>query len=185
MMKRLMIAILFGLLPATSAWAEQASSGFYFSLAGGSFRTEANAPLPGVNDDRSIGGFAELGLDLAPFIGANVRVGALDTADLFNDTATFNTDIFISYFAKPQIPVGDRFRIYGLVGFTHLNSTVNGSIVSDGWRNDFSYGGGLEAAITDSIWIGGDWVRYLDDEEINPGILTSMDGVAGRLIFHY
>ena len=59
MMKRWMIAILFGLLPVTSAWAGQATSLFFFSLAGGSFRTEANAALPGQPEDSSIGGFAE------------------------------------------------------------------------------------------------------------------------------
>lgn len=185
-MKHWIAIVILGLIAITPAQAEETSSGFYFSLAGGSFLTEAKAPLPpGASEDRSTGGFAELGYDFSPFIGVTARVGALDTADLFNNSASFDTDIFISYFAKPQIPVGERFRIYGLIGFTHLNSTVKGSIVSDGWRNDFSYGAGLEAAITDRIWVGGDWVRYLVDEQVNPGILTSLDGVAGRLIFHY
>jgi len=159
----------------------------YIGLGTGVFAVQLkiNDPLlgaAGIASQRNptAGGFIKAGVDVNPYFGGEVRFGLtgdpstdwgseLPVGDGFVTTvpskvSTKITDFF-SYFGKIQYPVDDSFKVYALVGATTAKfnttlSTVGVNITGDATKTGFSYGGGFEYKVADTVSVGVEWVEY-------------------------
>lgn len=89
-------------------------------------------------------------------------------------------DHIISLMLRPQLPVNDRFNVYGLIGFSQGELTLSGgggSISDD--DSGLSFGAGAEFAVTDRVWLGADYVNYLSDSDYDATAFS----VGGRVEF--
>ena len=145
-----------------------------------------------------MGTYEEDGLPSADLTGLNIKGGAYiadnvavegrytlgmdsDTVSVFvpgfgNVDVELELDSAISIFVKGDLPVSNAANIYGLIGFTkaELTATVLGSSYTDD-DSGLSYGFGVEAAINDDMFINGEYIMYLDEDDyeytgINIGI---------------
>ena len=69
-----------------------------------------------------------------------------------------------SLFVKPQYPVSQDFKVYGLLGYgeTMFASTTGNNVVVDN-AGGFQYGVGAAYAVVDAVDVFVDWVRPLDE----------------------
>ncbi|HSH48814.1 MAG TPA: porin family protein [Halomonas sp.] len=69
-------------------------------------------------------------------------------------------DYLVGAYGKGILPVTDQFRFYGLAGITEVDYDMDR-------ESDFSYGAGLEFAVTPQLSVGADYMRYLDKSDYN------------------
>ncbi|EPC02687.1 hypothetical protein L861_10100 [Litchfieldella anticariensis FP35 = DSM 16096] len=68
----------------------------------------------------------------------------------------------VGAYAKGILPVADRFRLYGLAGFSEVRTDVSGPLSGDDREGGFSYGAGAEFDMAPNVAVGADYMRYLD-----------------------
>jgi opacity protein-like surface antigen len=82
--------------------------------------------------------------------------------DLSIDHAPDGGDLSnIALYVKPQYMVGDRFTLYGLLGYGQVTFD---SGISDQSEDGFQYGAGISMMATDSIGLYVDYTRLYDDD---------------------
>ena len=97
-------------------------------------------------------------------------------------TLTFDLDYSLGVYAVGHIPLTEQFQLYGLVGFTKHEVTVDASIPSLGSDsesyddNDLSFGVGAEFDMTKNLSLGVEYVSYFTDGDID-GLKYDTDGL--------
>jgi len=95
-------------------------------------------------EDYTWGGIVRLGYDYNQYFGIEAR--ALKAT---NDSDTFDVTHY-GLFLKPMFPIGDRFNIYGLIGYGNTKvETTCGTLRETYSENGMSYGIGLEFDLSD------------------------------------
>jgi len=100
------------------------------------------------------------------------------------ETATlkFSLDYSLGVYAVGHIPLTEQFQLYGLVGFTQHEVTVDASIPSLGSDSegfddsDLSFGVGAEFDMTKNLSLGVEYVSYFTDGDID-GLKYDTDGL--------
>ena len=146
----------------------------YLGAGIGAFNLDA-----GAGSDTTVGGFGTFGAGLNENFAVELRFGATSSA-----TTTFagflpidsSVDWFVSYLAKPQIILTGDLNIYALIGGTTMKSTA--TILGTNFSHTgtgFSYGAGLEYKAGDQVYIGGEWIQYATDADINSPTFPGLD----------
>ena len=97
-------------------------------------------------------------------------------------TLTFDLDYSLGVYAVGHIPLTDQFQLYGLIGFTQHEITVDASIPSLGSGSegfddsDLSFGVGAEFDMTRNLSLGLEYVSYFTDGDID-GLKYDTDGL--------
>jgi len=152
----------------------------YIGIGGGVFSTKyaEQGALGGlVLDKTTWGSFIKAGVDYQQYMGLELRTGLTGSVSNTFPAGTIGsitpidlkvqTTNFISYFAKFQYPLTQKFRVYGLLGGTSGRFKVEslrglrGAIVT--WKSAFSYGAGAEYRFRSKGSIGIEWVQYWND----------------------
>ncbi|MDM5272515.1 porin family protein [Sulfurovum sp. zt1-1] len=90
-------------------------------------------------EDDNWGGIVRLGYDFNQYFGIEARYLNASVLDAF-----FNTEHYGLYL-KPQIPLSERFNLYGLLGYGHTEVDTNCDGIHETFsHNGFSAGIGLE-----------------------------------------
>jgi len=133
----------------------------------------------GVSSDTVFGGFGLLGVNFNEYIGFEGRVGATaDGSSTVNRVQTdFGVDWFVSYLAKLQLPVSEELVIYGLLGGTTIGTRFQplGGLEQTNSGTNFSFGVGLEYRIQGQLYVGGEWVQYASDADVNAPAFPGLD----------
>jgi len=155
-----------------------------------------NDPLVGSAEQRNptVGGFIKAGVDVNQFFGGELRFGltgnpstdwgpGLPVGDGFITTvpSTVSTKItdFFSYFGKVQYPFNDSFKVYALLGgttakFDSTLSIAGLNLAGDAIKTGFSYGGGFEYKVVDTISVGVEWVEYWTNVTLDTSALGTV-----------
>jgi len=190
----IMFAGLFVFAPASQAQDFKP----YIGLGTGIFAVQLkiNDPLVASASQRNptIGAFIKAGVDVNPYFGGELRFGltgdpstdwgaGLPVGDGFVTTvpskvSTKITDFF-SYFGKIQYPVDDSFKVYALLGGTtaKFNSTMSIAgfkFTGDATKTGFSYGGGFEYKVADTVSVGVEWVEYWTNVTLDTSALGTV-----------
>jgi opacity protein-like surface antigen len=97
-------------------------------------------------------------------------------------TLTFDLDYSLGVYAVGHIPLTEQFQLYGLIGLTQHEVTVDASIPSLGSGsesyddNDLSFGVGAEFDMTKNLSLGVEYVSYFTDGDID-GLKYDTDGL--------
>ena len=160
----------------------------YAGVAAGGYNVEiTSAGIKG--SDTVGGGYMLLGADFNEYAGAEFRIGGMANA-----TVTFglpvgvdiSTDYIVSYFVKPQFPVGEDARIYGLIGGSSVSATatVLGITAWSATGSDLSYGVGADYGWGEDFHLGAEWVRYITDVSFGADTMT-VDGFVASAKFYF
>lgn len=72
----------------------------------------------------------------------------------------------VGAYAKGILPVANRFRLFGLAGFTEVRADFSSdSFSGDEREGGFSYGAGAEFDMAPNVSVGADYMRYLDKSD--------------------
>lgn len=81
-------------------------------------------------------------------------------------------------FAKPKFNFGDRAEVFGRLGFAHTKIEASGvglnRTTSEG---DFAYGVGANFNFSPRTYVGLDWMRYLDKDNVKADGVTLSVGM--------
>jgi len=194
----LALFLVHGATAEAGSWVEDFTP--YIGIGGGGFSTKytEQGALGGLKLSKSTwGSFLKAGLDNQRYYFAvEVRAGLTGSVSNIFPAGTIGsirpvdltvqTTNFISYFAKLQYPVTQKFKVYGLLGGTtgrfkvESSGGVRGSVVT--WKSAFSYGAGAEYRFRSKGSIGLEWVQYWNDVPLsivsNTTSKASMYGVS-------
>ncbi|OIO72542.1 MAG: hypothetical protein AUJ56_01275 [Zetaproteobacteria bacterium CG1_02_49_23] len=155
----------------------------YIGLGAGMFQLKysENGPTGSLGMTKSTWGtFLNAGVQYKQYIGAELRTGLTGSG-----TATFpvNTignaapidlkigvNSYISYLLKPQYPVTDQFKVYGIFGGTaakfETTSTIGVQLKNSTWKTGVTYGLGLEYQFRLKGSVAVEWVEYWSDIDL-------------------
>lgn len=90
----------------------------------------------------------------------SIKLGGADTG------ATMELDRFASVFARFELPLAKRVRLYGLAGYTEgrLDASAGGYSISDK-DSGLSYGVGLEMRGGRASFVSAEYIQYLDETD--------------------
>ncbi len=112
-----------------------------------------------------------LGVKPSPYFAAELRLSTGVADDSAGLVEVDQKDTY-SIFLKPQLPVADRFHVYGLLGYTTTKFDVSSSIDSEEVsKDDVSYGIGAQVDVVDNVAVSLDYSRLIDDSEV------TLDGI--------
>jgi len=153
----------------------------------------------GANTDEALGAYLSAGVDIARFLGAEVRLGTTtNEASLPLLLSEIRADYIISYLGKLQFPFDNGLRFYALGGGTtaviHMGSPVSDRMSKTG----FSFGGGFDYAFSGALFspryrIGVEAMRYWHNVDLptlssppffNPATM-SIDALIGTLKYEF
>jgi len=200
-MKRLLLAMI--AMSGMSGMAQAQDIKFYGGFGVGGFGVEEKEP--GFSQkSMTFGGYGKVGVDINEYFGAELRVGATGNATKNYPAGsslggvvfpvpvevTLSAGSFISYLAKMQLPLAEKFRVSALVGATtakiKLKATAVGASVSNSaTKTGFSYGFGGEYFINDSVSVGGEWIQYLTDVKLNSVSTARLWGASGTFNYYF
>lgn len=143
-------------------------SGLYIGLAysvGEWDFDEVNGDDDDINDFNTV--MFQAGYNFNKYIAVEGRYwSGLDTSNTDEpDNYDFKVDAWGIY-VKPQYPLSNIFKIYGLVGYADITSAQydgNFDIIDDGDVNGFSWGLGATFAFNDNVEVFIDYVSLCDD----------------------
>ena len=153
-----------------------ASAGGYVALDGSSVTLGE-----GFDDDLNPrGGRLRLGLRVSNVFDIEVQAGV--SAE--RDSAPFDRVevLWGGAYLKAHLPVGERsalFALGGVAGVDITQSIGEGEFSDD--RAGFSFGAGLETALSERLDLSADWMRYVDGE----GVFESVDAVSLGLKLYF
>jgi len=182
-MKRFMIGM--AALIAMSGVAQAQDFKPYAGFGVGAFGVEEKEP--GFSQkSTTFGGYGKFGVDVGDYFGAELRIGATANGTKSYPTGsslggvifpvpvdvTLSSDYFVSYLAKIQLPVAEDFRVAALLGATtakiKLTAAAAGVSASNtATKTGFSFGVGGEYFFNDNMSVGGEWVQYLTDVNLD------------------
>jgi opacity protein-like surface antigen len=124
----------------------------------------------------SFGGFGQFGADISDYFGAEIRLGASSKKAFTSGTTNeeVKLDHIFSYLAKVQAPINENIHAYVLLGGSTAKATATittpnvvflatGTNTISSKSSSFSFGGGLDFQIQDSLSIGAEYMRYYKD----------------------
>jgi len=177
--KRIAIFLAFFLLGGVLP-AEAGDLTPYIGVGGGVFGAKyaEQGVLGGLELSKTTWGtFIKAGVDYQQYMGLELRTGLSGSVSTIFPAGTIGsirpidlkiqTTNFVSYFAKFQYPVSQRFKVYGLLGGTagrfkiESGRGLRGAIVT--WKSAISYGAGAEYKFRSKGSIGVEWVQYWND----------------------
>jgi len=112
---------------------------------------------------------AKAGYEILPFLAAEVRFGTgltSGTRDSFEIKR--EVDIGALYGGYLKLQTGHKeFNPYVVVGYTSLELDIDGPVVSgDGDDEDLSYGIGVEAGLSEKLYLNLEFMQYYDVDDI-------------------
>jgi len=152
----------------------------------------------GASSDEAIGAYLSAGIDIARYLGAEVRLGTTTNEASFPWLGEIRADYIISYLGKLQLPFDNGLRFYALGGGTtasvYLGSPVNDRMNKTG----ISFGGGFDYAFSGALFsnqyrIGVEAMRYWHNVDLpvltsppffNPTSMT-IDALVGTLKYEF
>ena len=200
-MKRLMIAM--AALIAMSGVAQAQDFKPYAGFGIGGFGVEEKEP--GFSQkSTTFGGYGKLGVDVNDYLGGELRFGATGNgSQTYAAGTTFGgivipvpvdvtltSDYFISYLAKLQLPVAEDFRVSALLGATtaKIKGTASAGVISastSATKTGFSYGFGGEYFFNSNMSVGGEWIQYLTDVNLDSVSTARLWGASGTFNFYF
>ena len=136
------------------------ASKFYFGLGATKMKVkqDANAALGLVDaSDSQTGITARLGYDFMDYLGAELRgASAISGVDTANNAEKIKQ---IGAYLKPNFDLTDSLNLYGLLGASKVNMSEPGTPNTK--TTGFSYGLGLDYAVSDTFSVFIDAVDYL------------------------
>lgn len=200
-MKRTIILLLMLLAAASSVFAESDAgqkvdeskerNGFYLGLGMGKSQVDYSQPGMNLTFDGMIL-LLRAGYDFNEFIGTELRLGMTGDGGQAVGASTVKMGVaFASLLLKPQYPVNQDARVYGVIGISNANIyrqqvTPRGVITLDDnvTKNGMSFGFGGEYDLGDQWSLGLEWVQYWTDVGIFPATNATVWG-AGTSINYY
>ena len=162
----------------------------YIGLAAGTFNLKytQNKPQGTVGTNKwTWGTFLKAGVNYRDYIGLELRSGLtgrvseIIPANAVGNARPVNLSIgadgFFSYLIKPQYPIADLYKVYGVFGGTVARFRVRGSsgvgLVSSTWKSGFTYGLGMEYKFRLKGSLAIEWVEYWSDVPMWIGARTT------------
>jgi len=200
-MKKFMIGM--AALVAMSGVAQAQDFKPYAGFGVGGFGVEEKEP--GFSQkSTTFGGYGKFGVDIGDYFGAELRVGATGNATKNYPAGSslggvifpvpvevaLSADYFISYLAKIQFPVMQDFRVSAYLGATtakiKLTAAAAGvSASTSATKTGFSYGFGGEYFVNDKVSVGGEWIQYLTDVNLNSVSTARLWGASGTINYYF
>ncbi|MGC9350382.1 MAG: porin family protein [Sulfurovum sp.] len=119
-------------------------------------------------DDDAWGGIVRLGYDFNQYVGIETRFLSASLGGGLFDTTHYGI------FLKPKTPIGERFNLYGLLGYGHTKIETDCGVVQESYsKNGFSYGIGLEYDLSSK---DDDYESYTNEGNMNPEFDRPFDG---------
>lgn len=170
----------------------------YIGVGTGLFAVQLkiNDPLVGSASQRNptVGGFIKAGVDVGKYFGGELRFGltgnpstnwgaGLPVGDglvtLVPSTASTKINNFFSYFGKIQYPFDKSFKVYALLGgttakFSSSLSIGGSNFAGDATKTGFSYGGGFEYKVADTVSVGVEWIEYWTNVALDTSALGTV-----------
>ena len=117
-----------------------------------------------------------LGYGILDNIAIEGRLGFGFTDDEININGVevdANIDQLAGVYGVGYIPLADQFSLYGLLGFSYGEGSVDiaGLSFSDD-DTDFSYGIGAQLDLTDNVSGYAEWVQYFDESDYEVSAIT-------------
>ena len=126
------------------------------------------------------GTFLNAGVQYKQYIGAEIRAGLTGSG---SSTFPINTignalpldlkigvNNYFSYLLKPQYPVTDQFKVYGIFGGTaakfETSSNSGVQLKNSTWKTGVSYGLGLEYQFRLKGSVAVEWIEYWSDVDL-------------------
>lgn len=114
------------------------------------FRSEALRLVGGVKLDQYLA------------VEFHLAAGGSDT----NYGAKLELDYLVGGFLKGIVPMGDRARLFGLLGYSEVKMTVSAlGESSSGRDDDISFGAGAEFDVSEAVSLTGDITRYISNSD--------------------
>ena len=134
----------------------------YAGIGIGSFTTDYGT---GIKSKSSIGGFLQAGVNVNPYIAAELRIGGVSSSNVSAPATpgtTSKVNSFVSYLVKPQFPVAEHTKVYALIGATteKVSLTVPGFGTGSSTKTQISFGGGVAYKLQNNLSIGAEYVQY-------------------------
>lgn len=203
-MKKLLTAIAASVLMVTGAQAADLGgygedlaqakrdlwTGFY--VEGGLGATSSNVEIENMVTLGDISYAAHIGIGYDMLIAKHIVVGAfgrLALEDISHDVGGFNVaDTQYSYMvgARAGFTPRNDWMLYALVGYKWSELDFNNQITnSDADRGGFVLGGGIEAFLTDSLFVGFEVTTTMYDDETLQGVKIDSDEYTGMMRFGF
>ena len=123
-----------------------------------------------VDEDPLFGGAIKMGYGLHKYFGVELRAErSLASGDKLEHPYS------VGIYAKPQLHLGKKFTMYGLVGYGQNRLTFpdevafNGKVENETTANDISYGGGMEYRVTQRLSLFVEALQLVDDSVTQDG----------------
>ncbi|WP_176957985.1 outer membrane beta-barrel protein [Mariprofundus sp. KV] len=164
----------------------------YIGLGAGLFHlkyTEDRAASNIGMNQSTWGTFLNAGVQYKKYIGLELRGGltgggsASFPANVPPEFLKVRADAFFSYLLKPQFPVSDQLKVYGVFGGTAVKYEAiksSGGIQHVPWKTGVTYGLGLEYQFRLKGSLAIEWVEYLSavQHASGRGSEASMRGIS-------
>lgn len=119
-----------------------------------------------------------IGFQYNPYFATELQLGgSLSDAKSQRDAWKFSSNLkhYRSLYLKPQFPMGERFSIYGLVGFTHIAidvTAVDNNVVQhhNASGSGVSYGVGFHIHLVPQLGLDASWKRLTGLETRGQGL---------------
>lgn len=148
---------------------------YYGGVGVGGFNVKSTITGLGSQSGMATGVFAYLGSDINDYIGAELRFGGTTGAPVWG--LHYKLNYFLSYLAKPQVPLGESVSLYALVGGTTANLKTNGGLNTT--KTSFTFGGGAKLRVDENWSVAAEWVRYLNNAKVVNGLAKiNVDGIS-------
>ncbi len=186
-------------IPATAAQAYDIDIRPYAGNGFGAFGLELKGP--GFSQKSTVfGGFEKLGVDIGDYLGTELRIGATSIGTQSNPAGTlgvpvpFDTKLssnyFLSYLVKIQSRESAGMRVYALVGATTARlkgalPVAGLSVSTSRTKTGFSYGFGINYHVQDSLTVGGEWMQYWTNVNVDPNVDAKMWGATANAAYHF
>lgn len=165
-LKKLILPLLLILiLPSAAGAAERADTYVGVGYHWGDYKNDNN-----VKSDPSAVQLV-VGHYLLPIVAIEGRFGKGIGSDGIklgetNTGANLEIDRFASVFARVELPLADRVRLYGLAGYTEgrLDASAGGYSISDKDSGP-SYGVGIEMRGGQASFVSAEYIQYLDETD--------------------
>ena len=170
-------AILTGALTAPPAIAEQFEPKIYGGFSYAMFDVDvdlSDVGLPDYNANPQ-GAIVTFGMLVHELLGLEIRVagGTVDDDDTVGGVrVTTDLNWAYGYYLRPGFNVTESIRPYLIAGWTEIDAETRSAAGNvDDRDDDFSYGIGVAVAVSPTIDITAEWMRYYDkgDTKIDAG----------------
>lgn len=140
------------------------------------------------------GGFGKMGVDVNPYLGAELRIGTTGSGTKSYTGATTSRKIsdsyFLSYLAKFQFPASEDFNIYALVGGTTAKFKLTTNTTSaSATKTGVSYGAGFDYNLQNQWSAGLEWMQYWTNVKLpttfGTGAKAKIWGAVASATYHF